>query len=85
MAKNGESELDSGAVATHGDMQDQADGHPIFHDLLEEFVEYHDSRVWPEREAERWVYRIKKQDDSYDAWLERLFGPIERPAEIEWS
>lgn len=44
---------------------------------LEEFVEYHISRGWSEREAERRVYWIKKNHDSYDEWLESLFGGIE--------
>ncbi|MFP4380854.1 MAG: hypothetical protein ACLFUS_10185 [Candidatus Sumerlaeia bacterium] len=44
---------------------------------LDEFIGYHVSRGWSEREASRWVYFIKKKSDSYEDWKEKRFGGIE--------
>ncbi len=45
---------------------------------LDEFIEYHIDRGWTERAAERWAYWICKESDSFDEWVEKKFGGIER-------
>jgi hypothetical protein len=57
------------------------DGQPEDVKTLEQLVEYHKSRGWSKRPAERYVYWIRRKDLDFQGWIDKLFGGIERQVE----